>query len=159
MGLEKCNSLYADIVLYRIQHGMLFAKTSAIELITFHTKGKKMKATTILSLTICSLFLTAQAAVDAGKSAQAKKQNPMQMQQRLHVPKVTDLQLMEMVQQQLRSSVKNYNPNKYTISSQNGEVTLQGNVATRAEAEQMEKEVLRVQGVNRVHNNLVIKSE
>lgn len=118
-----------------------------------------MKATTILSLLICSLFLSAQAAVDAGKSAQAKKQNHIQTQQRLHVPTVTDLQLMEMVQQQLRSNIKNYNPNKYAISTQKGEVTLKGVAQSRAEAEQIEKEILRVQGVSRVHNNLEIKAQ
>lgn len=149
----------ADIVLYRIQHGMLFAKTSAIESITFYIKGKKMKATKILALIICSLFLTAQAAVDAGKSARTKKQNPMQNQQRLHVPVVSDLQLMEMVQQQLRSNVKNYNPNKYTISTQKGEVTLKGVAQSRSEAEQIEKEILRVQGISRVHNNMEIKEK
>ena len=42
------------------------------------------------------------------------------------------------------------------ILSRNGEVTLQGNVKTQAEAELMEKEAIKVSGVTRVNNNLAV---
>lgn len=137
-----------------------------------------MKIKTILVVLASSLFLTAQAAVDAGKKAQisngqvtgqaagqvsakvsdqdktdaasATTLNAVQTQMN------SDIQLEGRVLQQLRSSIKNFDPNKYMILSRNGEVTLQGNVKTQAEAELMEKEAIKVSGVTRVNNNLAV---
>lgn len=130
--------------------------------------------TTLLTLLVSSLFLTAQAAVDAGKGAggqagtkgastqtqsQMQNQEQMRTQDRLHMQTTADLELKDRVQQQLRTNIKNYDPNKYMVLSQNGEVTLQGIVRTREQAAEMEKEVLRVRGVSRVKNNLVVETQ
>lgn len=128
-----------------------------------------MKEKTFLSIFICTAFLTAQAAVDSGKSIKSinsvptgptKNQMPSQinsqLQDQVYIPNSLDLQLKERVQQQLRTSLKNYDPNTITILSRNGEVTLKGIVRNPEEAAEMEKEVLRVSGVSRVKNNLVL---
>lgn len=113
-----------------------------------------MRKQTILSILMGTFFLTAQAAVDAGRTA--PNQMPVLPNTQVYVPNSFDLQLRDRVQQQLRSSVRNYDPNRITILSQNGEITLKGIVKSREEADQLERETLRVTGVSRVKNNVVL---
>lgn len=115
-----------------------------------------MKKQTLLTTFICTLFLTAQAAVDAKRGLSAPNQMPLQTTPQLYVPNSLDLRLKENVQQQLRTSVRNFDPNRITVLSQNGEITLKGVVKTREEAAELEREVLRVTGVTQVRNNLVL---
>lgn len=70
-----------------------------------------------------------------------------------------DLRLGFSVQQELQRKVIKYNPNRQTIYTQSGEVTLSGSVNSRAEADEMERSVRRVRGVSRVNNNLVVNLE
>lgn len=70
----------------------------------------------------------------------------------------SDLQLNARIQQQLRSRFRNYDSNNQRVTSQNGEVTLQGMVKSRAESQRMEQEARRVSGVTRVHNQLTVDS-
>lgn len=131
-----------------------------------------MKIKTILTILVSSLFLTAQGAVDAKKknqtstqpasaqqtstqqtmSQQATNQDVTSMQTQL----TADLQLEARVLQQLRANIKNFDPSKCMILSRNGEVTIQGNVQTLAEAELIEKEAIKVNGVTRINNNLAV---
>lgn len=116
-----------------------------------------MKQNSLFPILICSAFLTAQAAVDAGRDPVRNQMPSMNnLREQIYVPNSLDVQLKERVQQHLRSSLRNYDPNKVTILSQNGEVTLKGVVKTAEEAQEMEREVLRVNGVSRVNNNLVL---
>lgn len=115
-----------------------------------------MKEKTLLTLTICTLFLTAQAAVDAKNRVGAPNQMPLQAIPQVYVLNSLDLRLKENVQQQLRTSIRNFDPNRITVLSQNGEITLKGVVKNREEAAELEKEVLRVTGVTRVRNDLVL---
>ncbi len=109
-----------------------------------------MKSTSLLALLfVGSLFLTAQAAVDAGVKAGYDhsillQQTPM------------DLELNKKVQQQLRSTIINYNPNKLIIYSQNGVVTLKGTAGSHAEADRIASEAAQVPGVKSVNQNMQI---
>lgn len=69
-----------------------------------------------------------------------------------------DTQLNSRIDQQLRTSITGYNSQNYTVYSQNGTVTLQGSVRSRAEADRMEQEARRVSGVTSVNNQLTIQS-
>ena len=91
--------------------------------------------------------------VNTNANINAQRTGTMPMQSSL------DTQLNSRVQQQLRSNISNYNGSAHTIYSQNGEVTLQGTVRSRAEADQMEREARRVSGVTRVNNQLTIQSQ
>lgn len=115
-----------------------------------------MKEQALLTVTICTLFLTAQAAVDAKRGLSAPNQMPLQAVPQVYVPNSLDLRLKENVQQQLRTSIRNFDPNRITVLSQNGEITLKGIVKTPEEAAELEKQVLRVTGVTRVRNYLVL---
>lgn len=70
----------------------------------------------------------------------------------------SDMQLNTRVNQQLRTSISGYNPQGYTVYSQNGTVTLQGSVRTQAEADRIEQEARRVSGVSSVNNQLTTQS-
>ncbi len=113
-----------------------------------------MREQTLITLISCTLFLSAQAAVDAGRGA--TNQMPQLSVPQVYVPNSLDLQLKERVQQQLRTSVRNYDPNRITILSQNGVVTLKGVAKTQAEAANLEREVLKVSGVAQVKNSIVL---
>lgn len=113
---------------------------------------------------VCSLFITAQAAVDATKKVQfdsdmqvtLKKipksvyNNRAQVQDKLQIEVTEEYQLKERVQQQLRSSIKNYDPSRFKISNQNNVIIIEGTVRNNAEAEQLEKVALQVKGVKQV---------
>lgn len=115
-----------------------------------------MKEQTLLTVIICTLFLTAQAAVDAKRGVGTPNQMPLFATPQVYVTNSLDLRLKENVQQQLRSGIRNFDPNRITVLSQNGEITLKGVVKTPEEAAELEREVLRVTGVTRVRNNLVL---
>lgn len=132
-----------------------------------------MKVSSVLIVLVSSLFLTAQAAVDAAKKNQVEAQTRTQAaeQQTAQADQSTtttiagtvvqpqmsaDLQLEGRILQQLRSNIKNFDPSKFMILSRNGEVTLQGNVKSQAEADQMEKVAIKVNGVTRINNNLAV---
>lgn len=115
-----------------------------------------MKEQTLLTLLVCTLFLTAQAAVDAKKGLGAPNQMPLLVTSQVYVPNSLDLQLKENVQQQLRTSIRNFDPNRISVFSQKGEITLKGFVKTSEEADVLEHEVLRVTGVTRVRNSLLL---
>ena len=115
-----------------------------------------MKEQTLLTVIVCTLFLTAQAAVDAKRGVTAPNQMPLHAVPQIYVPNSLDLRLKENVQQQLRTSIRNFDPNRITVLSQNGEITLRGIVKSQAEAAELEREVLRVTGVTRVRNNVVL---
>lgn len=112
-----------------------------------------MKSTSLLAiLLVSSLFLTAQAAVDAG--VKVGYDNSILLQQ---TP--MDLELNKNVQQHLRSTIVNYNPNKLTIYSQNGIVTLKGTAASHAEADRIRSEVAQVPGVKNVNQIMQIENK
>ena len=141
-----------------------------------------MKVSSIFIVLVSSLFLTAQAAVDAAKknqieaqvrpqvaaqqaAAQINEQKTVQTDQSntstiagtVVQPQMTaDLQLEGRILQQLRSNIKNFDPSKFMILSRNGEVTLQGNVKSQVEADQMENIAIKVSGVTRINNNLAV---
>ncbi len=124
-----------------------------------------MKAQTMMTLIICSLFLTAQAAVDSGRygpnsAVKAPNQMPKQLSIQgstdVYLPNTLDLQLKDRVQQQLRTGIQNFDPNRVTILSQNGEITLKGIVNSSDEADAIENEVKQVSGVTRVQNKLLL---
>ncbi len=71
----------------------------------------------------------------------------------------TDMQLSTRVQQELQSQIKGYSANRQMVMSQNGEVTLQGTVSSRAEADRIERTAKRVRGVRKVTNNLTIEAD
>ena len=99
-----------------------------------------MKKTIFFAMLLCGpliaglLYLTAQAEVTS-----------------------EDLQLNSKVQQQLRTKIQNYNPNKLTIYSKKGEVTLQGTFSSWKDADQIEREVLLVSGITRLHNHMKVE--
>ena len=115
-----------------------------------------MKDQTLVTALVCTLFLSAQAAVDAKKGLGAPNQMPLLTTSQVYVPNSLDLRLKESVQQQLRTSIRNFDPNRITVLSQNGEVTLKGFVKSSEEAEELEQQALRVTGVTRVRNNLLL---
>lgn len=115
-----------------------------------------MKEQTLVTVIVCTLFLTAQAAVDAKKGLGAPNQSPLLATPQVYVPNSLDLRLKENVQQQLRTSIRNFDPNRITVLSQNGEITLKGVVKTSEESDKLEHEVLRVTGVTRIRNDLVL---
>lgn len=103
-------------------------------------------------------FLTADAAIDVGKRAQISSgaQSVLSVKELLHLQTISDVQLKELVQQQLRSQIKNYDPGKFKISSQNGNVIIEGDVHNQLEADLIEKTVLQVKGVEHVKNYLAV---
>lgn len=115
-----------------------------------------MKEQTLVTVIVCTLFLTAQGAVDAKKGLGAQNQMPLQALPQVYVPNSLDLRLKENVQQQLRTSIRNFDPNRITVLSQNGEITLKGLVKSSEESDLLENEVLRVTGVTRVRNDLLL---
>lgn len=115
-----------------------------------------MKEQTLVTVLVCTLFLTAQAAVDAKKGLGAPNQMPLMAAPQIYLPNSLDLRLKESVQQQLRSNIQNFDPNRITVLSQNGEITLKGLVKTSEESDKLEQEVLRVTGVTRVRNDLLL---
>ena len=123
------------------------------------SKENKMKKTILFTMLLfCPLiagllYLTAQAEVTSEE--QLKDQifiNSMIKQQ-----SPVDLLLNSKLQQQLRTKIQNYNPNKLTIYSKKGEVTLQGTFSSWKDADQIEREVLLVSGITRLHNHIKVE--
>lgn len=116
-----------------------------------------MKIFGYLSALICAFSLTAQVAsgaVNHVSQLSGRLLNNNFMPQQATSP---DLQLTVRVQQQLRTNIKNYNPNDLIINCQNEEVTLEGIVTSAAEVEQIVIVVQHVSGVKQVHNNLMVE--
>lgn len=96
---------------------------------------------------ILSLFLTpvlpASAAIDGSK---------------VTVPYqgLDDLKTTVRVHDRLKTSVRNYNSENFTIYSQTGRVTIEGRVKTQAEVNDIVKTANKVPGVKQVVNNLIV---
>ncbi|MGZ3692539.1 MAG: BON domain-containing protein [Pseudobdellovibrio sp.] len=69
-----------------------------------------------------------------------------------------DTKLSTRVKNELKSKISNFNPDQFTIYSQNGEVTIQGSVNSKTESDRIEKLAHRVRGVKHVQNELTIDS-
>ena len=78
---------------------------------------------------------------DAKRGTSAPNQMPLQALPQVYVPNSLDLRLKENVQQQLRTSIRNFDPNRVIVLSQNGEITLEGVVKSPEESNEIEKSV------------------
>ena len=69
-----------------------------------------------------------------------------------------DLKLTTKVQNELKSKVSSFNPDQYQIYSQNGEVTIQGQVQAKADSDKIEKAARKVKGVKKIDNQITVGS-
>ena len=69
---------------------------------------------------------------------------------------IEDLKTTVRVHDHLKTSVRNYSTDNYTIYTQSGRVTIEGRVKSNGEALDIIKTANKVSGVKQVINNLIV---
>lgn len=69
-----------------------------------------------------------------------------------------DLKTTARVHDRLKTNVRNYSSDSFTIYTQSGRVTIQGRVKSTAEVNDIIKTANKVPGVKQVINNLIVDS-